>query len=214
LDDLLATQAPSPAKTALSTADLPAALDSQKELLHKNANGDKRRSTADTLPLPDVEENQAEKPSWQKQLHRGEWAEVLAIVGNADLPHLIAEADDTELWRLANWARHKRRTHLANQLFKAVRKRRPGSKRAAIAAFILGKSALDLNADPRRARKWLTTYLKEAPAGSLAEEALGGLISASEQLGDYRRAKKAARRYLDHYPGGTFSSAAKMVLER
>jgi hypothetical protein len=130
------------------------------------------------------------------------------------LPEVVAEADDAELWHLANWARHNRRTGLANRLFEVVRSRRPGSDRAATAAFMLGKSALDLNADPAGARKWLSIYLDEAPAGPLAEEALGRLISASERLGDLRGARRAARQYLDHYPEGTFRAVAKQAVAR
>jgi hypothetical protein len=52
-------------------------------------------------------------------------------------------------------------------------------------------------------------YLKEAPGGSLSEQALGRLI---ELQAGTAAGRKAAQRYLDRYPHGSYAGFARSSL--
>ncbi len=119
-----------------------------------------------------------------------------------------------ELWQLADAARCAGRSDLAARTLRSYRDRFDATDEARIAAYLLGRTALEQQDDPAAAVAWFQTYLDEAPEGPLAEEALGRLMLASGEAGLHDRAEESARQYLDRFPTGSFASLARSIVER
>ena len=98
----------------------------------------------------------------------------------------------------------------SDELVTAVLFERPSP---AVRGFFLrqGRVEMDLNKKPAKAARWFQSYLDDSPGGSLAEEALGRLITALRKAGNEAAASKAAARYLEKYPTGTFREIALAV---
>ena len=144
---------------------------------------------------------------------QGRYAEVLAFAHKAGFAHWLQDLDFPDLWRLGEAARYAKQSKEAQQVLQVVRQRFSTSWRARVAAFLLGRLAMEQGADPATAVGWFRTYLKEEPDGSLAQEALGRLISAEDRLGHKAEAQATARAYLQRYPNGLFAALARSVLE-
>jgi len=144
---------------------------------------------------------------------QGRYAEVLAFARQAGFEHWLQDLDLPDLWRLGEAARYAKQAREAQQVLQVVRQRFSASWRARVAAFLLGRLAMEQGSDPATAVAWLKTYLKEEPDGSLAQEALGRLFSAQERLGQKAEAQATARAYLQRYPNGLFAALARSVLE-
>src|SRR5205085_5860058 len=86
----------------------------------------------------------------------------------------------------------------AREALLALRSRFPGSREATLAAFRLGRVALDLERDPTAALRWYETYLHESPDGPLAADAGARLVQVHLAVGNRDAARAAARAYLEH----------------
>ncbi len=150
-------------------------------------------------------------PAWQELSRAGKYKEAIALV-EASFDHLVKTLNQSDLWELATTARLARSGSLAVASLQAFRTRFPDSPRAATAAFLLGRVEMELNKKPSEAAQWFQSYLKNHPDGSLAEEALGRLITAHRKAGNEPAARKAAAAYLDRYPAGTFRELALAVI--
>lgn len=153
-------------------------------------------------------------PEWKVLIQEGRYGEAMEAAERAGLDNLLAASSLADLWKLADAARYARDGKKAEKFLMTVRERFGGSKRAKIAAFLLGRVALELNKKPAEGITWLKTYLEEDPGGPLAEEALGRLINAYMKTGRKQQASKTAEIYLQKYENGTFSELAKSVLEQ
>ncbi len=142
-----------------------------------------------------------------------DWAAAARSMTRAEFRTAADTADQGELWHLGDAARRARRFEEAGLLFVAIRERFPDTERAAVSAFLLGKTALDANGDAKTAVRWLRVYLDEAPAGDLAEEALGRLMEAYRSLGRRGEATAVAHDYLKQFPKGTYKGEATRLLE-
>jgi TolA-binding protein len=136
--------------------------------------------------------------------------QVAEAEGVLDIRERMAE---TDLWMLANAARYARRQGLAEELLTLYRERFAAANRANTAAFLLATSALTQKSF-QKAKKWLEVYLSESPAGPLAEEALGHLMTVHHQLGDNAQAQQLAKTYLKKYRGGFFAKQAEQLLQQ
>ena len=154
------------------------------------------------------------KPPWRVAVEAGDLRGAIKAMEQSDAFRVGAEADIETVWRLAEEARRVRRPDLSDSLFEAVRRRSPGTERAATAAFLLGKTALDVHRDAMSAKRWLNTYLNESPNGALAEEARGRLMEALVSLGYRDETRRVAADYLIRYPSGSFVAQAKDITER
>ncbi len=125
---------------------------------------------------------------------------------------LLETQDDARLWRLADAARYSGRGELARNTLLAIRRRFQGSWRAKVAAFLLGRIAVEVQGDPGQASRWFLIYLREDPSGRLAEEALGRRIYTCREAGLKAESCRVAAKYLGLYPQGTFSEYARSVL--
>jgi transmembrane sensor len=150
---------------------------------------------------------------WQTLFEQGRYNEFMALVKKSGLEQWLGALDLPDLWRLAEAARYAKQNADASQALLAVRHRFPSTWHARVAAYLLGRLAMQRTQDLEFALKWLTTYLHEDPDGSLAEEALGQLISVYQHLGRNQEAQETAKAYLQHYPGGMFTFLAKSVIK-
>jgi hypothetical protein len=145
--------------------------------------------------------------SWIKLDEKGDYDGAYAAALGAGLASVLRASSSDELLRLAQVARLSGHRDTERQALVTCRRRFPGTERAAIAAYELGRSS-----SPSEASSWFDTYLGEQPSGPLAREASGRLVEARASAGDDRGARDAAARYLARYPDGPHAPLARRVL--
>ncbi len=151
--------------------------------------------------------------TWQELYDLGRYAEAVKAAEQENLDALLRRLDDAQLWQLADSARFASRGEVARKTLIALRTRFRRSRRARIAAFILGRVAVEIDQNPREACNWFKIYLSESPGGDLAEEALGRCVSTCQKAGMHGDARRAAKVYLKRYPKGVFVEQADSVLK-
>ncbi len=92
-----------------------------------------------------------------------------------------------------------------------VRERLPHSEQSAVAAFTLGRIALERESFERAAR-WFKTYLDELPGGLFAGDAAGLLMQTRSRQGDREAARVEAEHYLSLFPEGPYAAEARQIL--
>lgn len=147
--------------------------------------------------------------SWSRLVARGDFARVLAEAERQGLDAVLARAPLPELRALADAARYARRTTLAERALTAQRQRFGSSHAARDAAFLLGQLA---ESQGRGALAWYDTYLREAPAGTYAPQALGRKMMIAYGEGGGQRAEAIANDYLVRYPQGPYAAAARRIV--
>jgi TolA-binding protein len=150
--------------------------------------------------------------TWQDLCDLGRYSDALAAAEKQGFARLLKTLDDAQLWRLADAARYTGRGKLAREALLSVRRRFRSSWRARVAAFLLGRIAIEMLNDPREASGWFNIYLREDPDGPLAEEALGRRIGTCRQAGMRAESCRVAAKYLDRFPEGSFAEYARSVL--
>ncbi len=148
-------------------------------------------------------------PSWQSLEQRGRFADALREAARTGLEEIYASASADDLLSLARAARFAGRSDVSARALSTCRNRFAGTREAATAAYLMGRSA-----PPEQAVKWFSAYLAEEPAGVWAREAAGRLIEAYRASGDGRAAREAAKRYLARYPTGPHADFARSVVEK
>ena len=113
---------------------------------------------------------------------------------------------------MANTARYAGDTKAARTAFVRLRERYPGDRTASLAAFSLGKLAIDTEGNPAEAARWFRTFLQESPRGDLAAGARARLINALLEMGDRKGAEAVARDYLAFHPDGPQRDTARALL--
>jgi transmembrane sensor len=156
---------------------------------------------------------QEEGTSWRALASEGHYREALAAAEALGFEAECMRASAVDLLALGTAARFAQSPLLANQAYLALRQRFKTDPRASLAAFNLARVAFDQAGDYAQAASWFETYLREQPAGPLAEEASGRLLEARERAGDRAGAKRMAERYLVRYPRGAHADFAKRLLE-
>jgi TolA-binding protein len=107
-----------------------------------------------------------------------------------------------ELFGQANVARRSGRVAEAAKLYGDLVNRHARDRRAALAAFELGRLRMDSLGDVRGAVDALDRALKLDARRAFAEDALARLVLAQEALGDRAACLRARERYLARYPEG------------
>jgi TolA-binding protein len=107
-----------------------------------------------------------------------------------------------ELFGQANVARRSGRVAEAAKLYGDLVNRHARDRRAALAAFELGRLRMDSLNDVRGAIEALDRALKLDARRAFAEDALARLVLAQEALGDRAACMRARERYLARYPEG------------
>lgn len=153
------------------------------------------------------------EPEWRRLAAEGRHAAALAAVERAGLARELDRLAAEDLERLAHSARLAGAAEVAREALQVLRRRFPRDPRARPAAFLLGRVAFDLVGDPSLAADWFATYVREEPAGSLAEEARGRILEIRRDHGDSQQARAAAQDYLEHHPGGSRAAVARRMLD-
>jgi TolA-binding protein len=169
-------------------------------------------------PLPSPAEAElAPKPrprgsEWRPLLENGRYKEAYSAARATGFADECEKASAADLMALADAARFSGGLADAEHAYATLRRRFPSDERAAVAAFTLARIAFDQRHGYAEAAKWLRTYLRERPGGTLAREALGRLIEAAQRSGDRAAAEEAARQYMQRFPSGPHSELARRVL--
>jgi len=161
--------------------------------------------------LPVAEPPTEPKRDWAGQLAAGKLEVIVTEAQRWGIDACLAEASSAELSALADAARYTRRGALAKRALLALRQRFAGSRRAAEAAFLLGRLA-EAEEGNAKALAWFERYLGEAPGGAYASEALGREMTLVQQLSGDERAALVAQEYLRRFPSGTYARAARALL--
>ncbi len=139
---------------------------------------------------------------WRALASAGKYPEAYAAAAPA-FDSILQSASAADLMVLADVARYAGQAARSRQAYRTVRSRFPGTSQAARAAFALGRSG--------GGAKWFSLYLKEAPDGPLAREALGRLLESQRGQAS---AEATARRYLARYPDGPHAPLARSIVEK
>jgi hypothetical protein len=150
-------------------------------------------------------------PSWQRLAEQGRYTESLESVGD-DFTRLCDEASAGDLLLLARAARLTGDLRRAERAYRSVHARFAASSAATRAAFGLGLVEASAGR-PAAARRWFEQYLQQAPAGPLAEAALGRALESCVAMGDLAAARVHARHYVERYGSGPYARSAKRLLE-
>jgi TolA-binding protein len=146
---------------------------------------------------------------WQAAFSRGEFESIVVDAERLGIDACLSSASAEELSLLADAARYGRHDDLARRVLFAERSRFSNSTAARDASFLLGRLQ-EADADRASAFDSYARYLKEAPAGAYASEALGRqMILAPEVLGD-DGARNLAQEYLRRFPGGPYAARARL----
>ncbi|WP_437523633.1 FecR domain-containing protein [Sorangium sp. So ce726] len=147
---------------------------------------------------------------WAGKLAAGKLDAIVDEAQRRGLDVSLAESSNEELSVLADAARYTRRNDIARQALLAQRRRFPATQRGKEAAFLLGRLA-EAQEGGAAALAWFETYLKEAPQGAYASEALGRKMVIVQRLHGDAQAEAVARAYLLRFPGGTYAQAARAL---
>ncbi|XYI01881.1 FecR domain-containing protein [Sorangium sp. So ce1128] len=147
---------------------------------------------------------------WAGKLAAGKLDVIVDEAQRRGLDASLAESSNEELSALADAARYTRRNDIARRALLAQRRRFPATQRGKEAAFLLGRLA-ETQEGGAAALAWFETYLKEAPQGAYASEALGRKMVIVQRLHGDAQAETVARAYLRRFPGGTYAQAARAL---
>ena len=149
---------------------------------------------------------------WLVHYANGEYDKAVSSASAYGVDRLAEELNAVRLWKLQDAARISKQYDLSTRILHRFRARFPGQANARVAAFLLGRIAMDKK-QFSTASRWFNRYISEDAYGPLAEEAHGLLIVVYEKTGEWRLAQKAAREYLNRYRGGAFAHIAARQLD-
>ena len=110
---------------------------------------------------------------WTRLLAQGNFSGVVADAEGRGIGSAIEQATVADLSALADSARYTKHYDLARQVLLAMRARYAGTEHARDASFFLGRLAEATPDRPEAALNWYDIYLRDAPRGLYASEALG-----------------------------------------
>jgi TolA-binding protein len=149
---------------------------------------------------------------WTARLAKGQSRLIVGEAEQLGAADVLQHADSEDLWALANAARYAARYALAEQALTIQRKRFPNSAYAREAAFLVGRLHDGDAAGPDEALSWYERYLREAPRGPFASDALGRKMTLLERSGRHTQALAVAREYAQSFPNGTYANAARVLI--
>jgi hypothetical protein len=197
--------APKPSAAPAASASAPEPTETPAPGVAEAPLADAGLTVAAPAPAP------AAKRDWAGDVAAGKFDQVVEEAERWGLDACLAGASSSELAFLADAARYTKRSDLSRRALLAQRQRFAGSRRAAEAAFLLGRLAESRG--PAAAVSWFDTYLAEAPSGPYAPEALGRKMLLVEKVSGRAAAAKVAEGYLRRFPRGTYAQAARGLLQ-
>lgn len=120
--------------------------------------------------------------------------------------------DAAALFSAAALARREGNAGKAVALLDSLQQRFPGSREARSSDMTLGSLHLQRGA-AAAALEHFGRYLRAAPRGELASEALWGQAQALTALGRQSQAQERLRQLLERFPGSPYAAAARVKLE-
>jgi ferric-dicitrate binding protein FerR (iron transport regulator) len=150
--------------------------------------------------------------TWTQRVASGDFSTVINAAQSRGVDGVLAQASLADLVALADAARYTGNTSIAQRALQAQRTRFAGSSSARAAAFLMGRIAEDQQHDGASALSWYNTYLKEAPQGAFAAEALGRRLVLLERTAGAAAARDSAENYLRRFPDGPYARVAQQIL--
>lgn len=147
--------------------------------------------------------------TWTSLASRGRFQDVVAAAETKGIDASLHAGSVGDIRALADAARYTGRSDLAEKSLQTLRQRATGSQRSA-AAFLLGR-LYESRGQPATAKNWYEAYLREAPSGEYAADALAGAMLATARTIGNASAQPLAMQYLQRYPNGVHAAAAKKI---
>jgi hypothetical protein len=148
---------------------------------------------------------------WADALAKGKVDEILADAARRGRAAALEESPTDELFALADAARYRRRLSLARDALMAARRRFPSSPRSLDAVYLLGRVEELAAGGAAAALGWYDAYLKLAPTGTYASEALGRKMILIRDTRGPAEAQALAELYLRRFPSGSYRGAAEAL---
>lgn len=149
--------------------------------------------------------------TWAENIAQGRFRQVLRAAQARGVADCLASCAASDLRALSDAARYTGDGALASKTLLTLRRRFSGAA-GTEAAFLLGR--LDENRGARAAAlTWYANYLREAPSGSFAAEALAGKVRVVKATQGNAAAQPLAREYLSRFPKGVHVPTARQILQ-
>jgi hypothetical protein len=167
-----------------------------------------------TVAAPEAASLSVGKPAsaagiWAKRVAGGDYALVVQEAETQGIGRVLSTRPLVDLLALGDAARYAGRSDVAKRAYTTLRERFPSSPEARTAAFLLGRVEEEQEHAIGEALHWYDTYYAEAPAGALAGDALGRKMILVSRSQGRDAARSLAARYLERFPSGTYSAAAR-----
>ncbi|MGC4087029.1 MAG: FecR domain-containing protein [Polyangiaceae bacterium] len=155
-------------------------------------------------------QSDAPRESWPELVRKGQFQVVVSAAENRGIESCLSSCTAADVRALADAARYSGKSSLAEQSLQSLRRRFSGSGEGSAAAFLLARLS-ESRRQLAAADGWYETYLREAPRGQFASDALAGRMRAVAALRGSAAAKPLALEYLRSYPDGVHAPAAKKL---
>jgi hypothetical protein len=149
-------------------------------------------------------------PAWPELVAGGEFAAVIEAADERGFDACLDSCSRDDLRALGDACRLGGRPRDAERVLLAQRRRFAGTADAAAAAFLMGRSVEERSG--AKAIDWYDTYLREAPEGRFAGDALGRKMVLVARA-DRARGKALAAEYLKRFPQGAYSRHGRSLIE-
>jgi ferric-dicitrate binding protein FerR (iron transport regulator) len=149
---------------------------------------------------------------WSRKLAEGKIKQIVEeaqALGDAAFDN----GTSADLDALGDAARYTGKDDLARRAYLAQRRRFANSPRAARAAYLMGRLE-EAAGHSGKALEWFDGYLRDAPSGTYASEALGAKMGVLQRVYGNDKARPVAEEYLRRFPGGSYSAAAQALAAR
>jgi ferric-dicitrate binding protein FerR (iron transport regulator) len=171
------------------------------------------RPLAELKPAISPSRVRAVPSRWAKLVKRGEFEAVVEQALAGDLDATLKSCTAAEARALADAARYTDRSALAERVLLRIRSRFPGTHHGDAAGFLLGRTT-ETTGKSEQADRWYARYLKEAPSGEYAAEALAGRMRTQLALSGAAAARPYASEYLERFPEGVHLRMARRLVEQ
>lgn len=148
--------------------------------------------------------------SWSERIAQGKFQEVVTEADARGMASCLASCSAVDLRALSDAARYTGKNEVAERALTALRQRFSGPQ-GSEAAFLLGRLH-EKRGSFSTALGFYDSYLREAPGGPFAAEALGGKLRATRASQGRTAAQPLAREYLQRFPKGVHVDTAREIL--
>lgn len=150
-----------------------------------------------------------EAQSWQALARMRDYGRALDEARALGIDALLSSLPVDDLKLLADVARYRRDVAVAHRALRALEARFGSTPEGALAPFLLGRVAMELEGNAGKAADYFQRYIANAPDGSMIAEARGRYVDALARAGRTADAERAAADYLKHHPGGPYAALAR-----